>query len=140
MSGPRPRERRADEAYWRGRDEGYDRGYEEGRAGGGGAGGADRSVTPRSAPARRMVEAGVLLAGAILLWKALRTWPGRVVAVGVLLAFSGLVSLGAVVVAVLVGATVLGWALRTGERAVADVRAGATNLRGHVVATRRRTR
>ena len=143
MSGPSQRERRADEAYWRGRDEGYDRGYEEGRAAATPAASppsAPPPVAPRPAPVptRRLVEAGVLVAAAVVVWRALRTWAGRLGAVGLVLACSGLISLGADVVAVLVGAAVVAWALRTGERAVADVRTTAANVRA--IAARRRTR
>ncbi len=143
MSGPSQRERRADEAYWRGRDEGYDRGYEEGRAAATPSASsppAPPQATPKrpAVPTRRLVEAGVLVAAAVVVWRALRTWPGRLVAVGLVLACSGLLSLGAAVVAVLVGAVVVAWALRTGERAVADVRTTAANVRA--ISARRRTR
>ena len=136
MSGPGQIERRVDEAYWRGRDEGFDRGYEEGRA----AVRATRPspAAPKPAGGHRIVEVGVLVVGAVLLWRALRTWPGRLVIAGLLFACSGIVSLGVAVVAVLLGAVILAWALRTGERAVSDVRSVARDLR-ELGGTARRT-
>ncbi|MDA8316504.1 MAG: hypothetical protein M0010_15245 [Actinomycetota bacterium] len=144
--------RSADEAYLEGRDEGFDRGYEEGFA-------AARAETkdrrlPRvastgsvanRAPCERRAgdEHSALVLGFLGLlaygaWRLLRTWPGRAVVVGSVIAFSGVVSLAVVVLAVVIGAFVLAWATRTAERAVADTRRGAKDLAAAVSSLRRR--
>lgn len=131
-----------DEAYSAGRDLGFDRGYEEGfdaarrelagrrirpstpppnqRA--------ERPTSPRRSSAR-IVRASVLVALAYGAWRLLRTWPGRLLVVGSIFALSGLISAGVVVLAVIVGALVLAWAVRTVDHAVRDVRTGAATVR-----------
>lgn len=120
----------SEEAYLAGREQGFDRGYEEGAAVS-----RPRPVAAAVAPPspalteRRAVELGLLAVIAYGLWRFLRTWPGRLVGAGVLVAASGLVSIGLVVLAVLVCALALGWAAKTGERTVSDVRSGVRHLR-----------
>lgn len=94
----------------------------------------DRS---RSPVARRVVEAGLLVVAAVLVWRALHTWGGRIAAASIVIACSRLISIGAVVFAILLGFVILGWALRTTKRAVTDVRTGVANLRGESALRRR---
>lgn len=133
------RHRSVDEAYHQGREEGFDRGYEEGFS-------AARSeakdrrlplskvinVTPKSsAPLteRRVLELGFLGLLAYGAARLLKTWPGRLVAVGSVFAFSGLVSFALLVLALIVGAALLAWAVHTVERAAHDTKRGVAELR-----------
>lgn len=143
--------RRGDPAYWHsseeaflaGREQGFDRGYEEGAAAVTAPDSKTSSPVARAAGDRRVLELGVLLALALGAWRLLRTWPGRLIAVGSLFAFSGLVSIGMVVLALVVGAFVLAWAVKTAEQVSRDTRAGVRTLRAGVrtlraIATRAR--
>ncbi len=145
--------RSVDEAYGQGRDQGFDRGYEEGFAA------ARAEMRDRRLPApsrattraaqrpacqdggleeRRVLGLGLLGLLAYGAWRLLRTWPGRLVAVGSVVVFSGVVSFAVLVLALVVAAAVLAWATKTAERAVADTRRGVRELRAAASALRRR--
>jgi hypothetical protein len=143
--GPGPRERRADEAYHTGREEGFDRGYEEGfdaarRELAGqripasapampAAKTGDHPATSAQPAAKRLVRGGILLALAYAALRILRTWPGMTLLVVLAFALAPLIQLGVWIGVIALTVVVGKWAVRTGRKAVADSRSGIVQVR-----------